>query len=243
MLGMKGKVPPAGLTGGRPVTHADYRHMATEIRDLIPLLVHPQTAADLRLLPDRYERLAEYLEVAPGRPLEFRRQAGLIDPERAEYGARRRCVAPPGAWATNRSYSSGNGRGLQGYCLPSDVSLSLSIALRSLSPLLRFHLSISCCDYHLQDCKHHHVEARPDSRYWVHGSEEAPDRVHRTISRPSQITQQADSGQSQAAQQGSYSAEPSATASSGKAGKHYEFTSYALRLRCVARLHRQRVHA
>ena len=48
------------------MTVADYRYMAREIRDLIPLLVHPQAVADLRLLAERYERLAHYLEVAPG---------------------------------------------------------------------------------------------------------------------------------------------------------------------------------
>jgi hypothetical protein len=61
------------------MTNADYRDMASEIRDLIPLLVHPQAVADIRLLADRYERLARYLEVVegrvPGTPLEFRRQA------------------------------------------------------------------------------------------------------------------------------------------------------------------------
>ena len=62
------------------MTDADYREMASEIRDLIPLLLHPQSVADLRLLADRYERLARYLEVVggrlPGTPLEHRRQAG-----------------------------------------------------------------------------------------------------------------------------------------------------------------------
>jgi hypothetical protein len=63
------------------MTHDDYRAMATEIRDLIPLLIYPQAIADLRLLADRYARLAEYLEVAPGTlpntpPQERRRQAG-----------------------------------------------------------------------------------------------------------------------------------------------------------------------
>jgi hypothetical protein len=62
------------------MTDADYRYMASEVRELIPLLVHPQAVADLRLLADRYERLAHYLEVVPGElpdtPLEFRRQAG-----------------------------------------------------------------------------------------------------------------------------------------------------------------------
>lgn len=62
------------------MTPSDYRYMATEIRDLIPLLLHPQAVADLRLLADRYERLAEYLEEVPDKlpymPLERRRQAG-----------------------------------------------------------------------------------------------------------------------------------------------------------------------
>jgi hypothetical protein len=50
--------------------------MAREIQDIIPLLVHFQAVADLRLLADRYERLAHYLEVLHGTPLEYRRQAG-----------------------------------------------------------------------------------------------------------------------------------------------------------------------
>ena len=61
------------------MTEADYREMASEIRDLIPLLLHSESVADLRLLADRYERLAHYLEVVPGTlpdtPLEYRRQA------------------------------------------------------------------------------------------------------------------------------------------------------------------------
>jgi hypothetical protein len=61
------------------MTDADYRDMASEIRDLIPLLMHPQAVADLRWLADRYERLAHYLERVPGAlpdtPLEHR-QAG-----------------------------------------------------------------------------------------------------------------------------------------------------------------------
>jgi hypothetical protein len=61
------------------MTAAGYRVMASEVRDLVPLLIHPEAAADLRLLADRYERLAQYLEVAPGTlpdmPLGFRRQA------------------------------------------------------------------------------------------------------------------------------------------------------------------------
>ena len=62
------------------MTNTDYRYMAREIRDLIPLLVHPQAVADLRLLADRYERLAHYLEVVnaklPDTRFEYRRQAG-----------------------------------------------------------------------------------------------------------------------------------------------------------------------
>jgi hypothetical protein len=63
------------------MTNVDYLYMATEIRDLIPLLVHPQAAADLRLLADRYERLAQYLEgTSPGElphtSFESRRAAG-----------------------------------------------------------------------------------------------------------------------------------------------------------------------
>lgn len=62
------------------MTEADYRAMASEIRDLIPLLLHAEAVADLRLLADRYERLAHYLEMEPGTlpdmPLEHRRQAG-----------------------------------------------------------------------------------------------------------------------------------------------------------------------
>ncbi len=62
------------------MTEADYRAMASEIRDLIPLLLHAEAVADLRLLADRYDRLAHHLEVAPGTvpdtPLEHRRQAG-----------------------------------------------------------------------------------------------------------------------------------------------------------------------
>ncbi len=62
------------------MTDADYRNMASEIRHLIPLLLHPQAAADLRLLADRYERLAQYVEVAPHKLpdtlLDVRRQGG-----------------------------------------------------------------------------------------------------------------------------------------------------------------------
>jgi hypothetical protein len=62
------------------MTDADYRDMARQIRNLIPLLVHPEAVADLRLLADRYERLARLLEVVPGKlpdtRFESRRQAG-----------------------------------------------------------------------------------------------------------------------------------------------------------------------
>ena len=63
------------------MTNADYRYMATEIRDVIPLLVHPQAVADLRLLADRYERLAHNLEDTPPGKLpdtcfEYWREAG-----------------------------------------------------------------------------------------------------------------------------------------------------------------------
>jgi len=62
------------------MTEAAYRAIASEIRDLIPLLLHAEAVADLRLLADRYERLAHSLEVAPGTlpdtPLVHRRQAG-----------------------------------------------------------------------------------------------------------------------------------------------------------------------
>jgi len=62
------------------MTEAAYRAIASEIRDLIPLLLHAEAVADLRLLADRYERLAHFLEVAPytlpDTPLVHRRQAG-----------------------------------------------------------------------------------------------------------------------------------------------------------------------
>ena len=45
------------------MTETDYRAMASESRDLIPLLMHAQAVADMRLLANRYERLAHYLEV------------------------------------------------------------------------------------------------------------------------------------------------------------------------------------
>jgi hypothetical protein len=61
------------------MTEADYRAMASEIRDLIPSLLHSESVADLRLLADRYETLAHCLEVVPGtlagHALSSRRQA------------------------------------------------------------------------------------------------------------------------------------------------------------------------
>ena len=60
------------------MTAAGYRVMASEVRDLVPLLIHPQAAADIRLLADWYERLARCLDVAqgtlPDMPVEFRRR-------------------------------------------------------------------------------------------------------------------------------------------------------------------------
>lgn len=62
------------------MTAADYRAMASEIRDLIPLLLHSESVADLRLLADRYEGLARHLEAVsstlPDTPVERRRQVG-----------------------------------------------------------------------------------------------------------------------------------------------------------------------
>jgi hypothetical protein len=49
------------------MTAADYRAMASEIRDLIPLLLHSQSVSDLRLLADRYDRLAHSLAVGKQR--------------------------------------------------------------------------------------------------------------------------------------------------------------------------------
>jgi len=48
------------------MTAMEYHDMANEIRSLIPLLIHPQAAADLRSLAKKYERLADYLEMPPG---------------------------------------------------------------------------------------------------------------------------------------------------------------------------------
>ena len=50
------------------MTGADYRDMARDVRDLIPLLLHPKAVADLRTLADRYDKLAHYLEGATGQP-------------------------------------------------------------------------------------------------------------------------------------------------------------------------------
>jgi len=51
------------------MTEADYRAMASEIRELIPSLLHSESVADLRLLADRYERLAHCLEGYPAQLL------------------------------------------------------------------------------------------------------------------------------------------------------------------------------
>ena len=51
------------------MTEADYRAMASEIRDLLPSLLHSESVADLRLLADRYERLAHCLEGYPAQLL------------------------------------------------------------------------------------------------------------------------------------------------------------------------------
>jgi len=47
------------------MTSVDYHEMSREIRALVPKVRHPQAVADLRLLADRYERLANYLEELP----------------------------------------------------------------------------------------------------------------------------------------------------------------------------------
>jgi hypothetical protein len=47
------------------MTEADYRAMASEIRELIPSLLHSESVADLRLLADRYDKLAHCLEGYP----------------------------------------------------------------------------------------------------------------------------------------------------------------------------------
>ena len=39
-----------------------YRQMASRIRALVPSLKDPQAVADLRVLADRYERLAEHFD-------------------------------------------------------------------------------------------------------------------------------------------------------------------------------------
>jgi hypothetical protein len=64
------------------MTKADYRYMAREIQDVIPLLVHPRAVADLRLLADRYERLAHYLEVM--RPADCPTDASSTGARRAD---------------------------------------------------------------------------------------------------------------------------------------------------------------
>ena len=46
------------------MTAMEYRDMANEIRSLVPLLIHRQTAEDLRSLAAQYEKLASYSERA-----------------------------------------------------------------------------------------------------------------------------------------------------------------------------------
>jgi hypothetical protein len=55
------------------MTVADYKEMASEIRDLIPLLLHSQSIAELRLLADRYDRLAHSLELSTLSDVPFER--------------------------------------------------------------------------------------------------------------------------------------------------------------------------
>ena len=57
------------------VEREHYRKVATEIRELFSVVRHPEAAHELRLLADRYERLADYLEGVADAPL-LRRQAG-----------------------------------------------------------------------------------------------------------------------------------------------------------------------
>jgi hypothetical protein len=47
-----------------------YRERAARIRALIPSLKDPQAIADLRVLAERYERLAEHLDATAGTPPE-----------------------------------------------------------------------------------------------------------------------------------------------------------------------------
>ena len=57
------------------VEREHYREVATEIRELFAVVRHPEAAQELRLLADRYERLADYLEGVGDTAL-LRRQAG-----------------------------------------------------------------------------------------------------------------------------------------------------------------------
>jgi hypothetical protein len=52
-----------------------YREISTEIRALFPMLKHPETREELRLLAARYEKLAKYLKKVPAISL-LKRQAG-----------------------------------------------------------------------------------------------------------------------------------------------------------------------
>lgn len=57
------------------VEREHYRQMATEIRELFCMIKHAEAAEELRLLADRYERLADYAQSVADSPL-LRRQAG-----------------------------------------------------------------------------------------------------------------------------------------------------------------------
>lgn len=57
------------------VEREHYREVATEIRELFSAVKHAEAAEGLRILADRYERLADHLEEAADSLL-LRRQAG-----------------------------------------------------------------------------------------------------------------------------------------------------------------------
>jgi len=62
------------------MTVANYREMASEIRDLIPLMLHSQTISDLRRLADRYERLANSLEASTLSDVPLKHRAKRVSP-------------------------------------------------------------------------------------------------------------------------------------------------------------------
>jgi len=49
-----------------PIDPVRYREMARDIRALVFILKHSEAIEDLHQLAVRYERLADYLEAAPG---------------------------------------------------------------------------------------------------------------------------------------------------------------------------------